>query len=261
MDLVFPLLGVDAEQRCLKRAFQKREPLLISGPAGAGKTALIHSVLGAATADLTNPPDIVRISYSANPHRLLIELARTLLAAKHKTLWDRAKPGINFDKWLTGQTSAHLKGLLWTSLEAEPVIIVLDGIDGASFPIYRFLQRLYFADGMAIIASVRDMVSLGALARLFWDPRTILHLRPLSHADSERLFDVAATRFGLEQLDVDEFREKVLESARGNPGQIIEMCRMAANPLYISGKHIKFAPLRIDVMMRFLPTPTTHRAR
>ena len=117
---------------------------------------------------------------------------------------------------------------------------------------YRFLQRLYFAPGMAIVTSVRDIASLGTLSRLFWDPRQMIHIRPLKVADAQRLFDLAADHFGLRHLDVEEFRDKVLESAHGNPGQIIEMCRLASNPLYVSGKHIKFAPLRIDVLMKFL---------
>jgi hypothetical protein len=257
MDLAFPLLGVGGEQHRLKEAFRKRESLLITGPSGAGKTALIH----AAVAEVANARDIVRVRYSANLHRLLVDLTRTLLAVKHKALRDRARPGAAVEKWLCEQTSIHLKGLLWTALEAEPLTMILDGIDGASFPMYRFLQRLYFAPGMAIIAAARDTGTLGVLGRLFWDPWKMLHIRPLNHADSRKLFDLAAKKFGLEQLDVDEFRAKVLESAQGNPGEIIEMCRLAANPLYISGKHIKFAPLRIDVMMRFVPAPAGHRLR
>jgi hypothetical protein len=257
MDDVFPLLGLAGEWERLRQALRNRESLLVTGAAGAGKTALIR----AAIAEHPTSRDILQIGYSANLHSLLLELTRGLLKADHKVLRARAKPGANVEKWLFAQTSAHLKGLLWTSLEAAPLTIVLDGINGASFPMYRFLQRLYFARGMAIIATARDTGSLGALSRLFWDPRSILQIRPLNHADSERLFGLAAKRFGLEHLDLDDFREKVLESAHGNPGEIVEMCRLASNPLYVSGTHIKFAPLRIDVMMRFLPVPVMHRAR
>jgi len=54
------------------------------------------------------------------------------------------------------------------ALEAEPAILFLDGIDGAGFRTYRFLQRLYYARGMAVCAAARDLRSLGALSRLFW---------------------------------------------------------------------------------------------
>ena len=45
---------------------------------------------------------------------------------------------------------------------------LLDGIADASFPIYRFLQRIYHPRGVALFAASRDARSLGALARLFW---------------------------------------------------------------------------------------------
>lgn len=218
------------------------------GPAGSGKTELVR----AAIAGSAGRQDIISLQYAPNLHGLLRDLARALLESRHRSLRGLGRPGQDLDKWLSLQTSVHLKGLLWASLEAEPRTIILDGIDRASFPVYRFVQRLYFTKGMAVLATARDALSLGALGRLFWDPRAILHLQPLNHADALRLFDLAADRFGLGNLDVEEFRDKVLDSAKGNPGQIVEMCRMASNPMYVSGRHIKFAPLRIDALTRFL---------
>jgi type IV secretory pathway ATPase VirB11/archaellum biosynthesis ATPase len=43
---VFPVLGMCGERQRLRDAFEKRESLLIAGPAGAGKTALIHAAIG-----------------------------------------------------------------------------------------------------------------------------------------------------------------------------------------------------------------------
>jgi len=244
----FPLIGLASEQHRLIEAFRSRQSLLITGAAGSGKTTLIDAALK----EVHPKRDIIRLTYSSNLHRFLMDLARRLLATDRDDFRQRATPGPDVEKWLAQQTSVHLKGLLWNSLETEPAILVLDGIDGASFPMYRFLQRLYFAPGLAMIASARGPASLGALSRLFWDPRRILQLRPLNHAESEQLFGVAVRHFGLEGLTLDDFREKVLDSAEGNPGQIVEMCRMASNPIYVSGKHIKFAPLRIDALMRFI---------
>lgn len=140
---------------------------------------------------------------------------------------------------------------MWNALEAEPRTIILDGIDGASYPIFRFLQRAFFISGVVLFAAARDPVALGALSRLFWHPDKTVHFKLLTSSDAERLFDIAADRFCLTDLDVQEFRQKVLESANGNPGQIVEMCRLARDP-QVTGKYIKFAPLRIDAMMRFL---------
>jgi hypothetical protein len=243
LQMTLPLIGRRSEIERLRNSVRKRESLLVLGPAGSGKTALVRVVVD---------EDVVYLRYPATLHDLLIDLARALLQLGHRSFLGLARPAGDLDHWLSRQTSVHLKGLLCTSLEAEPRAIILDGIDRASFPTYRFLQRLYFAKGMALVATARDAICLGTLGRLFWDPRATLQLEPLNHADSMRLFDIAADEFGLRNLDVQEFRDKVLESARGNPGQIVEMCRMASNPMYVSGRHIKFAPLRIDVLTRFL---------
>ena len=77
-------------------------------------------------------------------------------------------------------------------------------------------------------------------------------MAPLSDAEAVALFELAADRFALREFDLADFRPRVLESAKGNPGQIVEICRMAQESQYRSGKHIMFAPLRIDLMTRYL---------
>jgi hypothetical protein len=213
-------------------ALRRRQPLLLLGPAGSGKTALIRVAIAG------SGQEALYLKYSASLHRLLADLARLAL------------PRRAYD--YSSQTSLRLKGLLWTSLEAEPRILVLDGVERASFPTYRFFQRLYHAEGMALIVAARSATLLGAMGRLFWDPRASIHIPPLTHAHASQLFDLAAARFGLGHLDLEKFRGKALESANGNPGQIIEMCRLASNPIYVSGRHIKFAPLRMDALMKFI---------
>jgi len=244
MESQIPFVGMAKERHRLSLAFRVGEPLLLLGPQGSGKTRLIQEAL-------SGNHHVLYIAWEPTPHGLLTAIARAVIAAQHADFMKRAKPGADPETWLRIQTSIHLKGLLWTAMESSPVPMLLDGIAGASFPTYRFLQRIYHTPGMALFAASRDTFSLGVLARLFWDPTKALDILPLPERDSEQLFDAAAAHFKLRDLDLDEFRKKALKSARGNPGQIIEMCRLAAQPKYHKGRHVKFSPLRIDTAMKF----------
>lgn len=244
----FLLIGFASEYQRLLTALKKRQPLLILGPGGSGKSALVSAVLS----DLQAPPGVIALRYTPTLHDLLTDLGRTLIKINHAPFREGLKLRGDPERWLRQQTSSHLKGVLWKAFEGEPRTIILDGVRDASFPMYRFLQRLYFTKGMALLATARDPVALGELARLFWDPRNTVHLRPLKEDDANQLFDLAVKCFAIGHLDIAEFRGRALDAAEGNPGQIVEMCRLASNPMYVSGTHIKFAPLRIDVLMKFL---------
>lgn len=243
-----PIVGLANEQRRVRESLSKRESLLLLGPRGSGKTTTIRAAINI----LSTKTDIVYVHYSPTLHELLASMMRALLQCGHGHL-HRLLPKIpDREKWLLQQTSLHLKGLLWNALETEPRTLVLDEIHGASHPIYRFLQRLYFAKGVTMYAVAQDSSALGALGRLFWHPEKVLHFKPLSAIEAAQLFDLAVDHFNLHDLGIEEFRPKVLDAANGNPGQIIEMCRLATDPRYISGRYIKFAPLRIDTMVKFL---------
>jgi ABC-type cobalamin/Fe3+-siderophores transport system ATPase subunit len=248
MSSAFPLIGFSNERQRLMTSLKQRRPLLILGPGGSGKTALIDTVVR----ELHAPDHVIVLQHSPHLHDLLTDLARALIRMGHGGFRRWAKPGPDPERWLKQQTSSHLKGVLWGALEAEPCTIILDGVTHGSFPVYRFLQRLHFTKGMALLASAREPVAMGALTRLFWDPRNTIQVQPLKAEDASRLFDLAVIHFQLGNLNVEEFRGKALEAAKGNPGQLIEMCRLAANPMYVTGTYIKFAPLRIDALMKFL---------
>ncbi len=244
MEPELPFIGMANEQQRLRVALESRESLAILGPPGCGKTRLIRETL-------SGQAGCQYLAWEPTLHRLLVALARVLIAAGHAEIESLARPAADPEEWPSKQTSLHLRGILWTALEKAPTILILDSISGASFPTYRFLQRLYHTAGMTLIVSARDAPAMGALNRLFWDPRRIMNISPLNGREARHLFDLAADRFNLQDLNLEEFREKALASACRNPGLIIEMCRLAKQPQYLAGRHVKFAPLRIDSLIRF----------
>ncbi len=240
-----PLIGLRKEKRRIAEAVRRGEPMLVLGPAGSGKTALVRSIAASVSSAIYLP-------YRPVLHEMLQSLAAALVRSGHPCFTRLVKNGRAPEKWANEQPSVHLRGLIWNGLEAKGCLIILDGIDGSSFPAYRFFQRVYHSPGTTMIAIARDVFRMGELHRLLWDPRRTIQMAPLTETEALTLFELAADRFGLGEFDLAGFRPRVLESAKGNPGQIVEMCRMARDPQYRSGRHILFAPLRIDLMTRYL---------
>lgn len=241
------LVGFEHEARRIAGALEQRRSLLVLGRPGSGKTRLLRFVL----ANLGQPA-----AYLPSPSTLrgiLLELARELHKQGHPVLGSSTKSAADPAAYLSSRTSCHLKGLLWKALETAPCPVILDDIRQSGFPTYRFLQRLYHAPGMCFIAAARDVRSLGELHRLFWDPRQQMEMTPLTRPQALRLFELAAGFFQLSGIDIEPFQAQVLESARGNPGEILDMCQRATRPEYRVGSYVKFAPLRIDTVMRFHP--------
>jgi hypothetical protein len=231
-----PLVGLEMERKRIETALRRGESLLVLGPRGCGKTCLLRECSSAV-------PGTAFVEYSTNLHRLLQTLASALADAGHERIRHSLMDG-------TKQTSVHLRGILWNALEKQPARIVLDGVHSASFPVLRVFQRSYFMRGMSIVASARDAMELGALGRLFWDPRLLLQLKPLNDAAAAQLFERAVHVCGLAVPNLGEFRRRVLAAAAGNAGQIVEMCRLASKPEYRTATgRIKFELVRIDCLV------------
>ena len=138
------------------------------------------------------------------------------------------------------------------ALKHEPRAIFLEDVTDADPRMYRFLQAIYHSKGNCLIVTARSRESLGYLRRLLWDPREEIRLRPLKRAEAAGLFEAAVAAYKLDSLELDGFRSQVLRSARGNPGQIVAMCRLAAQPQYRLGRRVKFLPLRMDALPAFI---------
>jgi predicted ATPase len=223
-----PFVGRQRELRELIAALRAGQPRLTVGPAGIGKTRLVEEALQAAE------QPFVRVRAAGVLHELLAGLAAALGCSRPKA------------------TSPALRGLVLNALCRAPQCVVLEDLHNADPRMYRFLQRLYYTPGVSLIVTATSRADLGFVRKLLWDPREEIILEPLSRAEAQWLFDEAVRRFGIESLQIDAFGRKVLAAAKGNPGQILAMCRMAARPEYQRGSHIKFLPLRMDMLSAFL---------
>lgn len=227
-DRLIPLAGRLKEVRELVRALEMRQSRLITGSPGMGKTRLLAEAVSAC------PASYLLIRRPAVLHDLLVRLAGMLACRSN------------------GATSMSLKPAVLEALKEEPRAIILEDVTNADPRMYRFLQAIYHSPGNCLIVTASARASLGYLRRLLWDPREEIRLQPLKRAEAAGLFKAAIAAYQLDSLDLDGFRSQVLRSARGNPGQIVTMCRLASQPEYRRGLHIKFLPLRMDVLPAFV---------
>jgi hypothetical protein len=225
-----PLIGREAELRALRAMLQRGRALLL-GPRGIGKTRLLEE----AARQWPMRPVPVRGAHTLHP--LLEQLLPQIAAGAGSAMQLRRLP------------SQTLQARALEALHARPAWLVLDEPDFCDARCYRFLERVSWIDGCCIAAAAASRAQLGYLSRLLWDPREELTLGPLSRAASARLLEEAIRAFGLASLGpLDDFRRKALAASEGNPGRIVTLCRMAAQPQYWHGGRLLFAPLWIDVL-------------
>jgi hypothetical protein len=227
-DRLIPLAGRQGEVEELVRALEAGQSRLITGPPGMGKTRLLAEAVWGCAA----PYLIVRSPRVL--HDLLEQLA-AMLGCR-----------------VTGTTSMSLKPAILDALIHGPRAVFLKDMAEADPRMYRFLQSIYHTPGNCLIVTAGSRESLGYLRRLLWDPREEIALQPLKRGEAAGLFESAVAAYKLDSLDLDGFRKQVLRSARGNPGQIVTMCRLAARPEYRRGRRVKFVPLRMDAMAAFV---------
>jgi hypothetical protein len=224
-----PFVGRQRELRELVAALRTGQPRLIAGPAGIGKKRLVEEALRAAG------QPFVRVRAAGVLHELLAGLANAL-GCSHPPK----------------ATSRALKGIVLNALCRTPQCVVLEDLHAAGPRTYRFLQKLYYIPGVSLIVTATSRADLGFVRKLLWDPREEILLDPLSHAEAQLLFDEAVCAFGIESMKIADFGRKVAAAAKGNAGQILAMCRMAARHEYQRGRYIKFLPLRMDMLSAFL---------
>lgn len=243
--IAFPLIGREAQLVRIQTAIRDHHPLLLLGPHGYGKSAVVDA------ACLSMPPEQrpVRVLRPANQHNFLVQLSRALIQIGHRPL----RRSLNISAAAAErQTSKHLRGLLWQALKEEPRSIIIDDIANASAPLYRFLQPLYHSNGMSLIAVATCRENLGFLSRLFWDPRQQIDLKPLTETQARQFADIVAAHFGTPAaVDESELCEQILEASGGVPGRIVEMYRMASDARYRNGSYVKLALIQIDIAARF----------
>jgi hypothetical protein len=228
-----PLIGRHREMAKLLRLAAAKTPALIYGARGMGKTRVLFNLRSALSA---NGTDVLYVRFAQPFHSFLLEIANQLSVECVKT------------------SSISLRGALWKAFGAKPHVILLDDIQEATPPFYRFLQRVLAANGNTIIGAAVHAHAVGALRHIFWNQQAAIPLQSLNQHDAGALIEGAISVFLADIPLPSDFASRVARAARGNPGRIVEMCILAANPTYrAADRHIRFGALVLDSLTRLLP--------
>ncbi len=249
-----PFLDRERESRRIEEALREKASMMICGPAGVGKTALILNVLRCLPAKVTG--QCVYLPGFKDLQDLLRNLIRALYDRRDLPLRQQLHTeGVtvrSFDGWLKNLSSSRLRGTLYRAVERGEYRVILDHPPPLTHAIAKVIKELFWMRKTPVYLLVRDTEGYRAdrFARFFyWGPQERLTLGPLPMETATELMDLSIERFGLSALDIDDFREEVLELSGGVPGAIVKMCGLAADPRYQYGSRIKTKLVHIDYLM------------
>jgi hypothetical protein len=233
------LIGRRAELHELLTAFRSREPRLIFGPRGAGKTALLAVAIArlppAQRSRVLAPPPC------ATPAEFVAELLAQLVNARDHIACAHASTA----RRASARTNA---ATLIESLSASPYWIVVDPFTPASRPLARLLKHVLTRARTPIYAATRTLSAsdLGHAAGLYRCHELRIELGPLAPSSARELVARETASIPLAVNELADLRSSVLRFGARLPGPMLEMCRLANDPAYRSYARMKSALLQID---------------
>jgi hypothetical protein len=251
------LFGREPETQRLLQALRKRESLLLCGPAGAGKTALLREAIARASGQIRMRCVWVE---DVNGRK---EVLRQLAGALHQyrdgvicgAVGSDATDRAQFQRWLSKQTSRRLGGLAAQAMRETRYWLFLDHLPPATHAVAAllgdFTQRCQTP--LYLTAPGHSRKEIGHAWKLFWNPERRLELGALTESAATELFHSCWQADGLEAHDLEEARIEILRASGKIPGAIRAMCALAREPRFQAGGRIKTRLLRTEYLIGLAP--------
>jgi|HubBroStandDraft_1064217.scaffolds.fasta_scaffold341486_1 hypothetical protein len=252
------LVGRSEELRALRVAIQKRASRLLWGPTDTGKTILIKTAI-------SELPDAERRNCvywtgAASGRQLLSHFVGQLYErgdpfVRRKVHADGATES-TLHRWLNRQSSLRLRGILFTASTAGDYRFFVDHFPPPTHNMARLMKEIMYRCETPVYLVARGMSKqeIGYAWGLYWNDSLRLHLGRLHERHARELLEICIRDFGLNSLDLEDFREDVLRLSGLLPGSIVKMSRLAADSRYHYGDRIKIKLVHVDYLMQSNPT-------
>jgi hypothetical protein len=248
------LIGRKEELRALREAIQKGESRVVWGPTDVGKTALIRMAISELPeAERTH---CIYWTGAASGKQLLSYFVSQLYGMGAPFVRKRVNADgvteVSLTRWLHKQTSLRLRGILYTALSQGHYRIFLDHFPATNHNMTHLMKEIMYRCRTPIFLAARDcsQKGIGHAWSLYWNDGLRIQLNPLPERIAQKLLDVCIRDFGLDALDLENFREDVLRLSGNVPGSIAKMCELAAAAKYRSGHHVKITLVHADYLLQ-----------
>src|SRR5580658_5603839 len=199
------LVGRKEELRRVHAAIHKRKSLLIWGPTDAGKAALIKK----AVCELPDAErrKCVHWTGAASGRQLLSHFVGRLYElgdafVRMKVHADGATEA-SLKRWLDKQTSARLRGILFTASTQGDYRFFIDHFPPTTHNMARLMKEIMYRCETPIYLTSRghSQGEVGYAWSLYFHEGLRIHLRPLGERAARQLLETCIGRFGLTSLD------------------------------------------------------------
>jgi len=247
-------IGRREELRALRVSIQKRESRLVWGSMDTGKTALVGRVIS----DLPDSErrKCVYWTGAASGRQLLSFLVGQLYEkgdpyVRRKVHADGGRD-VLLQRWLNKQSSLRLRGILFTASAEGDYRFFVDHIPPLTRNMARLMKEIMLRCETPVYLIARGLAlqEIGYAWSLYWNDSLRLHLGPLHERYARELLESCIKAFGLNSLDLEDFREDVLRLSGLLPGSILKMSRLAAEPKYHYADRIKTKLVHVDYLMQ-----------
>ncbi len=258
---VSSLIGRDSELSRLKSAVHRRESRLIWGPTGAGKTFLVKT----AVEELPRQENQSCICWSgaATGRELVQHIVGRLYEAgdalvQKKVHADGARGGLR--SWLNRQSTVRLRGISFAAAEQGKYRLFLDHLPPPGPKLVRTMKEFMFRCKTPVYLTGEGFTQreIGYAWSLYWTDEYRIHLGPVTETSARELLESCIRRFGLDSMDLDGFREEILQMSERLPGAIVGMCELAAHPRYHYSERIKTRLVHVDYVMKLSASRFAH---